>query len=48
MQVPVEEVWGAARDCISHKFPDDAGAAGPHLNFSGKEARVQTVVFPVF
>lgn len=48
MQVLIQEVWRAAQDCISYKFPDDADAVGPHLNFSGKEARVQTIVFPFF
>lgn len=48
MQVLIQEVWRVAQDCISYKFPDDADAAGPHLNFSGKEARVQTIVFSFF
>ena len=46
MQVLIQEVWGGAQDCMSYKLPGDATSAGAHLNFGGKEARVQTIVVP--
>lgn len=48
MQFPIQEVWGGAQDStFPVSSPGDAtDAAGSHLNFHGKEAGVQTIVFP--
>lgn len=46
MQSLIQEVWGGAQYCMSCKPPGDATSAGTQLHFSGKEARIQALVFP--
>ena len=46
MQILIQEVLGGPQDCMSCKPPGNATSAGTQLHYSGKEARIQAIVFP--
>lgn len=42
MQIPMQQVWGGARDSISNNLPGNSGAAGPGTTLRGALATITT------
>lgn len=45
MQILIQDIGVGTKICISYRLLGDPDTSGPHLNFTGKEASVQTFSF---